>query len=396
VTVAPEASHEARDRLLRVLYLAAGIGALIFGGLLAAGGGGILAQHSQLIAPFAYAAVAIGVLIPASFVLIAFILPLPVMRAIAGSVAIGFILLQLLWVPSMLEPTLAADASPWLQGVTALHATIAAIVWQHRLVWLYAIAQGPIVAVTQILAREDATKAAILDGVGGMLFSLILMGVAIAVISAANRQDAAAQRARSQASIEAGRHTREREQSRINAIVHDDIMSVLLSASRESPPESLAHQARVALDSIEQLSQGEDDHRRYAPEEVVAVLRSTVSEIAAHVDFAYELDGVEPVDAAVVAALTEALGEAMRNSVLHATHRDGVVSRTVRVAVNDDGISVVAKDNGNGFSQRAVPERRLGIRVSIVERMRSLPGGDGAVSSRPGRGTTVTLRWRRP
>jgi anti-sigma regulatory factor (Ser/Thr protein kinase) len=386
---------EARARLLRVLYLASGIGAIVFGGLLATGGGGIIAQHSQLAPPYAFAALLIAIVIPASFVVVAFVLPLPAMRVIAGGTAIGFLLLQLAWVPAMAGPMMEGNAPSWLQGVTALHATIAAIVWQHRYVWSYALLQGPMVALTGIWTREGEVRAAILDGAGGMLFCLILMGVAIAVIAAADRQDAAAERARSQASIEASRRTRDREQNRINAIVHDDVMSVLLTAGRDAPPESLAQQATVALASIERLNEGTDENRTYAPEEVVAVMRSTVSDIAAHVDFAYELDGNDPVPAVAVAALTEALGEAMRNSVLHGARKDQDVTRSVRVAVNDKAISVVAKDNGPGFSMRAVPERRLGIRVSILQRMETLQGGAGAIASRPGKGTTVTLLWNR-
>jgi len=395
VSRAKPAIGEARARLLRVLYLASGIGAIIFGGLLAAGDGGIIAQHGQLAPPYALAALLIGVVIPASFVVLAFVLPLPVMRVIAGSTAIGFLLLQLTWVPAMTGSTLEGNVPAWLQGVTALHATIAALVWQHRYVWGYALLQGPMVALTQMWTRDGEVRAAVLDGAGGMLFCLILMGVALAVIGAADRQDHAAERARGQASIESSRRTRDREQSRINAIVHDDVMSVLLTAGRETPPESLAEQAKVALASIARLNDGTDETRVYAPEEVVAVLRSTVSDIAAHVDFIYELDGHDPIPAVAVAALTEALGEAMRNSVLHGSRANHEVSRSVRVAVTDKAVSVVAKDNGPGFSMRAVPERRLGIRVSILQRMEALDGGSGSISSRPGRGTTVTLTWNR-
>lgn len=393
---ATEEIHEARERLLRVLYLAVGIGAVIFGALLAGGAGGFLAQRDQLVFPFGTLAIVITVVLPASFIALAFIVPIRVLRIVGASAALGFIALQFAWVPLMLEPTLVENVSPWLQGFTGVHATIAAIVWQHRWVWAYGIAQGPIVAITQMLARDGHERAAVLDGLGGMLFCLILMAVALAVVSAADRQDAAAARARGQASIEASRRTREREQSRINAIVHDDVMSVLLTASRQSPPESLGAMATSAIQSIETLTDEDDNSRTYAPEEVIAVLRSTVSEAASHVDFSYELEGNLNTTAPVVAALTEALGEAIRNSVLHAGRKGEEVVRSVRVTVSDKGINVVAHDDGAGFSMRAIPERRLGIRVSILERMRALEGGDGTITSRPGRGTTVTLLWTRP
>lgn len=74
--------------------------------------------------------------------------------------------------------------------------------------------------------------------------------------------------------------------------------------------------------------------------------------------------------------------------------RDGV-RRTVRVDIGMHGVGVRIDDDGVGFDPRRVPADRLGIRHSIVERMRRLPGGDAVVESHPGRGTTVVLRWAR-
>src|SRR5690606_18098862 len=131
--------RNARERLERVLYLALGIGAVIFGGLLAGGAGGIVAQYSQLAAWYAPTAVAIAVLIPSLFVVFAYTLPVRVLRIAAGGVALVFVALQLAWVPAMTVSVLSAP--PWLQGINALHATIVALVWQRRWVWLYPIAQ---------------------------------------------------------------------------------------------------------------------------------------------------------------------------------------------------------------------------------------------------------------
>jgi signal transduction histidine kinase len=55
-------------------------------------------------------------------------------------------------------------------------------------------------------------------------------------------------------------------------------------------------------------------------------------------------------------------------------------------------IQVQVGDAGSGFEPATVPTERLGVRVSIVERMSSA-GGHADVESSPGAGTTVTLRW---
>ncbi|WP_152650512.1 sensor histidine kinase [Demequina aurantiaca] len=392
----PVLTHEARDRMQRMLFLATGIGAIVFGALLATGGGGILTQMSQLRPAFAWGALTVVILLPATFVVLPFVIPLRAMYALAATASIGFVVAELLWVPSMTVDVLANDASPWLQGVTALAATITAVRWQGRWVWAYALATGPIVAVNQILSRADSTLDAILDGLGGMVFSLILMGVATAVVHAAERQDQVAARARAQASLEASRRTRDREQTRINAIVHDDVMSVLLTAGRKSAAPELADQAQHALAAIAAITQEGTRRTTYSPEEFTAALRATVTGILADVDFSYRLQSTKSAPASVVAAMTEALAEAIRNSAQYAGLGDEVVSREVHVDVTDTGAAVSVRDSGRGFSPRAVGPRRLGIRVSIVERMKSIPGGDATVTSRPGAGTTVELTWRRP
>ena len=96
--------------------------------------------------------------------------------------------------------------------------------------------------------------------------------------------------------------------------------------------------------------------------------------------------------AAVPAAVAERFGqctaEALRNVLRHA----GVTEAEVR-ARHEDGRHVVeVTDHGRGFDPQAVPRSRRGIQESIRGRMAAV-GGSASVSSQPGTGTTVTLRW---
>jgi hypothetical protein len=383
--------HRARERIQRALYMSTGFGALIFGGLLV---GRITTQWPELSASFAVSAVLVGVAIPATLTGFAWILPSRILDTMAGGIVIAFVMLQLLWVPSMVVSHLAPGEAPWMQGVNAVQATLAAIVWRHRLVWLYAVAQGPMVAAVRYFATGGDVRAALLDGLGAIVFCTILMAVAIALIDAVEQQDLVAARARAQASLEAGSRTREHEQARINAIVHDDIMSVLLYAAREDAGPRLAEQAGSALASIATLSIDPSEAPDYHPTEVVTALRAGVSDAGEAVDFWSSVTGERPIPANVVEALTEATSEAIRNSILHAGD-DPTIPRVVRVAIADGGIRVTIQDSGRGFNVRGVHDRRLGIRVSILERMRLLGGGNANVESRPGQGTTVTLTWSR-
>ncbi len=382
----------ARERMERVIYSASGIGALVFGALMLNGASGFIAQRTQLLPWFWAASLLFAVLIPMSLMVVPRF-SVGTARLLARTAVVGFIAAQLLWVPAMTVTVLDDGGDPWLQGVTALTATLAAVSWRSKWAWAVPLSQGPIVTVVKLGATKGSLLDAALDGIGALLFCSIVAAVAMAVLRAADFQDEAADRARTQATLDARRRTRERERGRIDAIVHDDIMSVLLTASRPDPPSTLTAQARRALLAITEIAGPERDAPvEYTPSEVVALLRATASEVMPDLTLTYALRGDLSVPGAAVAALAEALGEALRNAVRHAGPGATVAASA---AIDDNAVVVSVEDDGRGFDPRSVPSARLGLRVSIMDRMAAVPGGAGSVASRPGRGTWVTLMWRR-
>jgi signal transduction histidine kinase len=388
----PHGERTALDRMTRTMYFAIGIATIIFGALLSPGAGGFLGQRSQVDAPVLWFSVVTVLGIPATLVVLGRILPLSALRGLVTANAIGFVASQLLFPFAIHADKLANGAAPWLQGFGPIPASLIAVAWGGRITWVFALMQGPLIVYVSLSVRDATTIQAVLEGLGSMVSSSIFAGVSLAVVLAAARLDAVAERAREQASLEARAVTREREQTRINAMVHDDIMSVLLAASRPSAPAGLAEQARAALTSVEQLASAELASLPYAPEELVAVLRATVGELGPDLAFTYVIDSDDEVPRDVVAALSEATEEAIRNSLRHA---GGQVNRRVDVAIQAEGVEVAVTDDGVGFAVKDVPQRRLGLRVSIVQRMASLPGGDAKIRSRAGSGTRITLTWRR-
>ena len=90
-------------------------------------------------------------------------------------------------------------------------------------------------------------------------------------------------------------------------------------------------------------------------------------------------------------ALYAATLQAMVNSFHHAGDDD--VSRWVSVnKTPGGGVVVEVGDTGQGFVVDEIPEERLGVRVSIIERMLGV-GGVATVESQPGDGTVVTITW---
>jgi len=97
-----------------------------------------------------------------------------------------------------------------------------------------------------------------------------------------------------------------------------------------------------------------------------------------------------PVQAAE--AVYSATIQAMVNSLQHAGKGPTVQRWLSMYGVGIDGIQVEVGDTGAGFMLATVPTERLGVRVSIIERVAGA-GGSAEIDSAPGEGTIVTIRW---
>lgn len=86
--------------------------------------------------------------------------------------------------------------------------------------------------------------------------------------------------------------------------------------------------------------------------------------------------------------LAACVGEALRNVGRHA----GTSQAEVTVTGGEGWAVVKITDRGRGFDPAATPPSRRGIRESITGRMQAA-GGQAAIASRPGAGTTVTVSW---
>ena len=86
--------------------------------------------------------------------------------------------------------------------------------------------------------------------------------------------------------------------------------------------------------------------------------------------------------------LVACVGEALRNVERHA----GTGQAEVTVTGGEGWAVVKITDRGRGFDPAATPPSRRGIRESITGRMLAA-GGQAAIASRPGAGTTVTVSW---
>ncbi|WP_420176792.1 sensor histidine kinase [Luteococcus sp. OSA5] len=98
----------------------------------------------------------------------------------------------------------------------------------------------------------------------------------------------------------------------------------------------------------------------------------------------------DPIPTAAAESLTAAAHEALRNVIRHSG------ARNCQVVVSQQGpqCRVSILDDGEGFDPRTLPDGRLGVRRSVVQRLDDI-GGQAQVRSAPGQGTEVVLSWPR-
>ncbi len=185
-----------------------------------------------------------------------------------------------------------------------------------------------------------------------------------------------------QAAVLAARRSDEREHYRM---LHDSVsatLTVVAAGGIDAGSPSLPAQARRDLAVIERLNAPDPA----AGPDLRGWLGPAVAGRAVRVEAPIP---PVPVPAAVGAALAGATTEALTNAARHAAPAR---VRLAAAAGPDGAVTVRVADDGPGFDPAAVPESRRGVRESMVGRMRAVRG-DATVSSRPGGGTEVLLRW---
>ena len=191
---------------------------------------------------------------------------------------------------------------------------------------------------------------------------------------------------------------RNAERARFDALIHDSVISTLLAAEPGPIDPRLAAQAREALDDLDRLAVVDTDDRPVSATETYGRIRAVVGLVdpAAPVGVDPDPDfdpGIARYPAGAVRAISQAVGEAIRNAVLHAGPG---AQRLILVEPAEDRLVVTVADDGVGFDPDAVAPERLGIEGSIRGRMAAVDGGTAEVVSRPGAGTTVRLSWSEP
>jgi signal transduction histidine kinase/phage shock protein PspC (stress-responsive transcriptional regulator) len=186
-------------------------------------------------------------------------------------------------------------------------------------------------------------------------------------------------------SEERAARVRSQERADVAAHLHDSVLQTLaLIQKHSSDGRMVATLARAQERDLRSWLYGDDTA---AATTVGSALRAA----AAEVEDAHGLPvEVVTVGDAPVTEQTRPLVLAAREAMVNAAKHSGAAQVDVFAEAADRTVEVFVRDRGRGFDQETVPEDRLGVRNSIVDRMHR-HGGEATVSTTPGEGTEVRL-----
>jgi signal transduction histidine kinase len=319
-------------------------------------------------------------------------------RVPAMAFAILYLLAIATWPLASRTPLHVDDGNPWLYYLLTVAIAMAAIAFTPRVAALYLFVAPTAYGIAAFVTSDEVTIRA--DAILSAIYSIIVGGIVLIIIVMLRQAAATVDRAQA-AALESyadavRQHATEVERVQVDAIVHDSVLTTLLSAARATTPEARALSAQMAANAIGFLHQaavvGPDDGSTVSS----TALARRIAVAASELGVPFELRAKSFVPRAIPTPAAEAVFsasvQAMVNSVQHAGKGAKVIRWLAIREVTRQGIEVEIGDTGAGFTPGGVPNERIGVRVSIIERVANA-GGSADVDSQPGEGTVVTIRW---
>lgn len=313
-----------------------------------------------------------------------------------GFVAFSVIYLIALvsWPFAVLDVAEAPSSSYWLYYTLTIATAMATVGLRIRLATVYVVVTPVLYGVIRVTPPGGGVSVpqAVLDSV----YAIILGGAITIIIAILRNAASSVDRAQATAIERYGnavrQHAIEAERVQVDAIVHDSVLTTLLSAARADTPEAKELAALMAQNAIGHLRAALVESPQSDADVSAAVLASRIADAADALSepIPVDTDGLRPgrIPMAVAEAMYSAAVQAMVNSMQHAGH----ARRWVSVHGGGDKVVVEVGDDGRGFDLEAVPTERLGVRVSILDRVASA-GGAAVIDTAPGAGTVVALHW---
>jgi signal transduction histidine kinase len=242
------------------------------------------------------------------------------------------------------------------------------------------------------IGGSHSTITLITDSAFTLLTNACLSIIGLLIRDAAQRSDAANSEAVQAEIMRAEAEGKAREKLRIDGLIHDSVLTALISASQAKSDDEAKASSELAASALTKLSaaqRGDSTSSSLYCGELFDSIILAARRIDPELRYKKNCSTSIPVDSQVASALTEATIQALNNSVLHAGPNS---SRELSLKSTSSALKIVIKDDGVGFRVSQVNRGRLGIKISIMGRMEAVKGSAHVVSS-PGQGTTVILEW---
>jgi len=285
--------------------------------------------------------------------------------------------------------------TPWIYEALGVSGIAAAISMPTALAVAYQVA----IPLGWVILRESTTASqferweSAYGAIYVFLFSISVSALIWLLRSSARNTDIASQKAAEAAAESARVDAIERERHRIDALVHDQVLTTLLLASAAKTQKEATQVKELAAGAIEKLisfsSLQVTDESPITVSSLFEALKKTAQAQVPDLEIDLGPTSDLEVPGEVAAAISEATIQALTNSVQHAGRG---VRRELLLRNHTEGVKVVVIDNGKGFRESRVPKHRLGIQLSMRRRMAEV-GGSVRINSKPNEGCTVILQW---
>jgi signal transduction histidine kinase len=187
----------------------------------------------------------------------------------------------------------------------------------------------------------------------------------------------------------------EQERNRVDALIHDKVLTALLVAANETSDSDFEEARLLATQAIDALTASQLGHEQYESSTTYGFF-GTLIETYRHADSGFVISESGASDLMLPANVCSAFAEATAQAAINSLQHAGVgVERFIHLKGSSRGIKIVIVDHGRGFRPSRVPKSRLGLRHSIINRVESV-GGEVFIDSHSGKGTTIVLEWVAP
>lgn len=308
--------------------------------------------------------------------------------------AVLITLISLLWIP-VLDPVADGPEKPWIWWTVGNAAIAAGLAFRPAVAAVFVVSLPTIWFFVRTSPQGGSAPwgDALQDSIYTLLFSLSISGLLALFQDAARRVDLENHRAMLAAAERARTDAIESERARIDALVHDKVLTTLLVAANSKSPEEFSaavELADAAVESLEGLESDLVDKREIiTANSLFRALKDAVARMNANVEITIDNSSDQQVEPRVADALTEATLQAVHNSLLHAGSN---AKRGLKMRTNGGRLKIVIFDTGRGFRVSRISASRLGLRLSIIDRVEKV-GGRVFIDTKPGHGTNIILEW---